>query len=145
MRALAGLLASVLLAAPHVASQEPDFSIVVGRSSPVTSVKRQELAKVFLRKISKWSDGSDAIPVDQSARTPVRAVFTKEVLSLEGISQISAVESYWLQQVYSGRGSPPVIKSSDADVIAFVASRPGAVGYVSTQADVGSVKVLKIQ
>jgi ABC-type phosphate transport system substrate-binding protein len=134
----------VLLAAPYVASQEKDFSVVVARSSPLTSVKRQELAKVFLRKITRWSDGTEAIPVDQSLRVPVRAAFTKAVLSLEGISQISAVESYWLQQVYSGRGSAPVVKPSDAEVIAFVASKPGGVGYVSAQADVSSVKVLKI-
>ena len=145
MRAYAASLACVLLAAPQVASQERDFSIVVARGSALTSVKRQEVAKVFLRKITRWSDGSEAIPVDQSLRSPVRAAFTKAVLTLEGIDQTSAVENYWLQQVYSGRGSPPVIKPSDAEVIAFVASKPGAVGYVSAQADVGSVKVLKVE
>ena len=42
------------------------------------------------------------------------------------------------------RSTPPVEVSSDADVIAFVRSRPGAIGYVSPQTDVKSVKVLNI-
>ena len=145
MRIPAALLVLTLVGAPELGSQEPDFSLVVARSSPFTSVKRQELAKIFLRKVTRWSDGSEAIPVDQSLQSPVRVAFTKAVLSVEGMAQTSAVQSYWLQQVYSGRGSPPVVKPSDAEVIALVASKPGAVGYVGAKPDAGLVKVLSIE
>src|SRR5262249_61650874 len=80
-----------------------------------SAVKRQEVAKLFLKKSTRWSDGREALPVDQSLRSPVRTAFTKDVLAVEGMGQTSAVESYWLQQVYSGRGNPPAVKPTDAE------------------------------
>ena len=144
MRVSRALVLCALLGAPSATTQEPEFTLVASPSNPLSSVKRQELAKLFLRKSTRWSDGRAALPVDQSLRSPVRTAFTKAVLAVEGMSQTSAVESYWLQQVYSGRGTPPPVKNTDADVIAFVAANDGALGYVSAKADVGSVKVLTI-
>jgi hypothetical protein len=85
------------------------------------------------------------VPVDQSARTLVRLAFTREVLKLEGLPQISAVENYWQQLLFSGRGAPPAIKASDAEVVAFVTATPGAVGYVATGAEAGGAKVVPLE
>jgi ABC-type phosphate transport system substrate-binding protein len=84
------------------------------------------------------------MPVDQSAGSQVRSAFTRAVLSVEGMGQISAVQNFWLQQVYSGRNTPPLVKAADADVLAFVAGTPGAVGYVGALPAAGGVKVLTI-
>ena len=61
------------------------------------------------------------------------------------MSRISAIESYWRQQIYSGRGVPPPVKATDADVVAFVAANPGGIGYVSAAADTAGVKVVEIR
>jgi hypothetical protein len=74
----------------------------------------------------------------------VRSAFTRAVLSVEGMGQISAVQNFWLQQVYSGRSSPPAIKATDAEVIAFVVANPGAIGYVAAAPAAGGVKVLTV-
>ena len=66
------------------------------------------------------------VPVDQSAGSPVRSAFTRAVLSVEGMGQISAVQNFWLQQVYSGRSTPPPVKATDAEILAFVAANPGS-------------------
>jgi ABC-type phosphate transport system substrate-binding protein len=145
MRVASSVLLCALLGASSAAAQEQEFALVASTSNPLKSVKRQDLAKLFLKKTTRWSDGRDAVPVDQSARSVVRTAFTKAVLSAEGMSKTSAVESYWLQQVYSGRGNPPPVKASDGEVIAFVAANPGALGYVSAKADVSSVKILTIE
>lgn len=145
MRVPIALLLCVLAGASRLASEEQAFALIVSRSNPLSAVKRQEVAKLFLKKSTRWSDGREALPVDQSLRSPVRTAFTKDVLAVEGMGQTSAVESYWLQQVYSGRGNPPAVKPTDAEVVAFVASNQGAVGYVSAQADVASVKVLRVE
>ena len=82
--------------------------------------------------------------MDQSAGSPVRRAFTRAVLSAEGMSLISAVQTFWLQQVYSGRSTPPAVKGSDAEILSFVGSNPGAIAYVGTAPTGGAVKVLKI-
>ena len=121
------------------------FRLVVSPESNLTSLRRAEVARIFLRKQSRWKDGRDVLPVDQSARSPVRAAFSRDVLAVEGLDKISAVEGFWRQQIFSGRGTPPAIKASDADVLQFVASTPGAIGYVSDSASVAGVKTIAVQ
>jgi ABC-type phosphate transport system substrate-binding protein len=138
------LLSAVLGTSPPPASNEASFVIIVAAANPATSIKRQELARFFLKKTGRWGDGRGVIPVDQSAGSPVRSAFTRDVLSVEGLGQISAVQNFWLQQVYSGRSTPPAVKATDAEVVAFVASNSGAIGYVGAAPAAGGLKVLAV-
>jgi ABC-type phosphate transport system substrate-binding protein len=143
--AVAVLLSGIVCAASAAAPEDSPFVVIVSAANPAHSLKRQELARLFLKKTSRWSHGLEVLPVDQSARSPVRNAFTHGVLAVEGMEQLSAVENFWLQQVYSGRGTPPPVKSTDAAVVAFVEANPGAIGYVSAApAAGGPVKVLSV-
>lgn len=124
---------------------EGGFRVIVASASPVSELKRDELARIFLKKQTRWKDGKEVSPVDQSARSSVRAAFSREVLAAEGLDKISAVENYWRQQIYSGRGNPPAVKTSDDEVRRFVAATPGAIGYVSENAELAGVKAVKLQ
>ena len=57
---------------------------------------------------------------------------------------VSAVKAYWQQRVFSGRDVPPLEKDSDASVVNYVRNNPGAIGYVSENADVRGVRVIVI-
>ena len=143
--AVAALLMSAALGAGGApAADESSFVVITAASNPATSIKRQELARYFLKKTGRWGDGRGVVPVDQSAGSPVRAAFTRAVLAIEGMGQISAVQNFWLQQVYSGRSTPPAVKATDAEVLAFVLANPGAIGYIAPIAAAGGVKVLTV-
>ena len=129
----------------HSASPEDGFRVIVSASNPLTSVKRDDLARIFLKKLTRSKDGQELSPVDQSARSAVRAAFSERVLVTEGLDKISAVENYWRQQIYSGRGAPPAVKTSDDEVRKFVAATPGAIGYVGEKADLTGVKAVTVQ
>lgn len=58
----------------------------------------------------------------------IRESFSR-VIHGRSANQIAA---YWQQQIFSGRNIPPEQRSSDDEVIAYVSSTPGAIGYVST-------------
>jgi ABC-type phosphate transport system substrate-binding protein len=131
---------------PHLAAlsqtaPEEAFIVVISADSPTRSVRRDELARIYLKKDTRWPDETQAEPVDQTRRSPVRLAFTRAVL---GFQQPSAVESYWQQQQFSGRATPPLVKGSDAEVMAYVAMRPGAVGYVSSTAALQGVRALTV-
>jgi ABC-type phosphate transport system substrate-binding protein len=143
--AVAVLAISAVSGISGTSAEDPSFVVVVASANPVSAIHRQELARIFLKKTSRWSDGRAVVPVDQSVGTPVREAFTRSVLAVEGMGQISAVQNFWLQQVYSGRNTPPPVKAADAEVLAFVEANPGAVGYVSAPPGRGSVKVLAIR
>ena len=137
-KALASLL--VVLAAPLTAAAQ-NYRVVVHKDHPTDSIERKELASIFLGMKTKWGDGTAIAPVEQSLRTFVRAKFAQEILKRSP----TAVLEYWKRELQRGTKRPPAVKASDRDVLGFVASRPGAIGYVSGGARVDeSVKVLEI-
>ena len=94
-----------------------------------------------MKETGTWSDGQPVIPVDQTASSSTRHEFSNAIFGRDA----TAIKSHWQRQIFSGRGVPPPEKASDDEVLAFVRVNSGAIGYVSSDADVGSgVKVLEI-
>jgi len=104
-------------------------------------MSKQNISKCFLKQMRLWTNGIPMIPVDQSAGSDTRKAFSQQIHDRD----VNAVKSFWQRQIFSGRGVPPTEKSSDEEVLTFVRSNSGAVGYVSEDTDLGTgVKVLKI-
>ncbi|HYX81844.1 MAG TPA: substrate-binding domain-containing protein [Gemmatimonadales bacterium] len=125
-----------------VSAQEAPVRVIVNGKNPVAALARDELSKLFLKKVAAWQTGEIVVPVDQAEDTEVRKVFSKRVLGKD----VAAVKGYWQQAIFTGRSFPPVEKATDADVIAFVAANPNAIGYVTAAAELpATVKVLKVE
>jgi ABC-type phosphate transport system substrate-binding protein len=137
-----GALAVVLAFLAPPASAADDFVVIAHPSVQGASVHRTDLAAVFLRKVQRWGDRSIAVPVDQSATSAVRRAFSEAVLGMP----VSTTLQYWQKQMFATPPQrPPAVKASDAEVIAFVGSTSGAVGYVSPQASLpAGVKALSL-
>jgi len=139
---LAALTVAVLAAgttAP-VASAEARFRVIVHPEVKGSQIQRAALTSIFLRRGAKWGDGSAVRPVDQSLRSPLRASFSSDVLQ----QNLIEVQMYWQREIASGHVPPPV-KSSDDEIVSFVASTPGAIGYVSpTTALPGTVREVAV-
>jgi ABC-type phosphate transport system substrate-binding protein len=138
-RLIAGCAAAFCIAAAPVAAQ--DFKVIVNSASGVSELPAATVSKIFLKETTKFPSGSAAVPVDQGKTSPVRAAFSKAVVG----RPVSAVETYWQQQIFSGKENPPAAKGSDDDVIAFVKATPGAIGYVSAGASTAGVKVIDVK
>jgi len=130
-----------LLLAAVSASAADGFKVVVNEACSVSSLPRAEVSAMLLKKVTKWSDGTAVVPVDQAAGSAVRQKFSSRVHGKEA----AAVKSYWQQQIFAGRGVPPVEMASDDQVLAYVRSHPGAIGYVSESAAADGVKVLTVE
>src|SRR5437762_2320172 len=137
MRYLVSLSLLLIVAA---AASAAEFKIVANNATQFSSLSREELKAIFMKRSSRWKDGSDVTPVDQAAASPTRARFTQEVHG----KPVAAIESFWQQQIFSGRQVPPITKASDDEVLAFVRATPGAIGYVSSTTPTGGVKVIAI-
>jgi ABC-type phosphate transport system substrate-binding protein len=121
---LALLLGGLVL--PPARSEE-GCQVIVNVANAAAELDRSEVARFFLRQSVKWNDGRVVQPVDQSTRSAVRDAFSRTVLK----QPLPAVESYWQRQIVAGRITPPPVKVSDAEVLAFVAANPAAIGYIS--------------
>ena len=121
-------------------AEDYPFQVIVNVSNEAAAIDKGEAAKFFLKKKSKWESGKAVKPVDQPGSSDVRAAFSDQALG----KSVSAVKSYWQQQIFSGRGVPPPEKKTDQDVIDFVKENPGGIGYVSQGAPVDDVKVITL-
>ena len=138
---IAGLAAIVSLSAAQAAfTADLTVRIIVHPQVKGTQIPQASVAAIFLKQAPRWSDGTPVVPVDQSVKSPVRSVFSNRVLG----QALMDVQIYWQRKMSAGLLPPPV-KTSDEDVITFVASNPGAIGYVSAATAVpDSVKTLEV-
>jgi ABC-type phosphate transport system substrate-binding protein len=130
-----------LILATAAAPATPPFLVVVNEANPLASLSSEELSDLFLKKSSRWSDGSLVLPVDQAEDSHVRERFNREVHR----KSAAAVRAYWQQRIFSGRDVPPPEKRGDADVLAFVRNNPAGIGYVSVAASTGGVKLVAVR
>lgn len=137
-RLLVTVVLALALAAPAGAEE---FKVIVHASNSVASLTREQLSRLFLKKATSWEGGGTVAPVDQTESSPVRVAFSKVVHK----KTVGEVKSYWQQQIFSGRAVPPLVKASDAQVVAFVEGNAQAVGYVTADAPTGSAKVVRVE
>jgi len=117
------------------------FKVVAHPSVPVASLSRIALSAAFLKKTEKWPDGTPVVPVDQAHDSPLRETFSRGVHE----RSVAMIDAFWQKQVFSGRATPPLTKAGDAEVVAYVRSIPGAIGYVSTGADSSGLKEIRLE
>ena len=132
------LCAGFLLPAGRLHAQA--FKVIVNTANPVSSLTKAEASKLFLKKNSKWDHGAQVQPVELPGSSSVRGRFTQDIHN----KKPAAISAYWQKLIFSGRATPPPEKGSDAEVVAYVQANPGAIGYVSSGASVGGVKVVEI-
>jgi ABC-type phosphate transport system substrate-binding protein len=123
----AGWLLWAVTAGAQARSTTAPYRVIVNASNPVTTLSRDDLSRLFLKKTTRWPSGGQVVPVDQGEDSPLRATFTRDIHKRD----LDSVRSYWQQVIFEGRGLPPTEKASDGEVEAFVAANPSAIGYVS--------------
>ena len=115
------------------------YKVVVNPSVALNSISRDELSRIFLKKVSKFHDGHSATPVDLPSSSTVRDAFSRDIHG----KPTSAVEAYWQQQVFSGREVPPAEKPEGA-ALDFVRSNSNGITYVSPGSDTEGLKVISV-
>jgi ABC-type phosphate transport system substrate-binding protein len=133
IRAIVFLAACAALLTPPAAAQQ-GYVVIVNDANGVSSVSATELSRMFMKKQNRWASGHDVVPVDLPESAAAREAFSAQVHG----KPVSAVHAFWQQQIFSGRAVPPAEKGSDDQVVAFVRSTPGAIGYVSAGASLGA-------
>ncbi len=129
-----------ILAARSDAQDASAYKVIVNASNPTAPLSRLKVGEMFLKKAPRWPDGIPVMPVEPSAKTPMRQRFTLEIYG----KQVIAISAYWQQMIFSGKGVPPPEKSTDADVVAYVRDTPGAIGYVWAGTDTSTVRVVAV-
>ncbi len=134
---IAGLLtASVAAAAPARA----ELVVIVSAKSPVSALRADQVADIFLGQVGNFPDGAEAIALDQSIGSPLRDAFYAKIAS----KSPALVKAYWTKMIFTGRGQPPKELPSNAAVRKQVADNPSLIGYIDRSALDSSVKAVLV-
>lgn len=128
MPTILSLLALCLaLVLPPAAAAELPFAVIAAPGATDHPLTRESVALIFRRKLNYWENGTRIQPVNLPPAHPLRRAFSRVILG----HAPDALEDYWREMYFHGVLPPHVLASEEA-VILFVASTPGAIGYVST-------------
>ena len=110
-----------------------------GVSEKVLSVNA--LRSIFSMRLKTWSDGTKirvfVLPDDD----PLHQSFSKEKLNVFPYQ----LRSNWDRLVFSGTGQAPIKVNSIEEMLAKIASTPGAIGYSWSTEIKANVNVLQIK
>lgn len=126
---------------PTSSAEEPSFVVIINHANDDLRLDKKAVADIFLKKRIRWNNERAIQPVDQNRKSAVRRRFSEDALG----RSVAAVRTYWNQLVFSGRGVPPPELESDGDVVRYVASNEGAIGYVSASVDLKLVKSVQLR
>ena len=118
-----------------------NYKVIANADNSVKELTKRQLDKIFLKKMTKWEDDTKIKPVNLNQDSDIRESFSKDVHK----KNVSAIKAYWQKQIFTGKGVPPVEKSTDKEVINFVKANPGAVGYVSSGASTNGVNTITVK
>ena len=122
---------------PMWVSATEQIAVIVSLAHPEEAVSRAELNRIYERRRRFWSNGARIVPINLSAEHPVRMQFSRLVFD----KSPEDMQDYWNARYFQGVSPPYTLASEDA-VLAFVASTPGSIGYVSARILNGKVKVI---
>jgi hypothetical protein len=106
-----------------------DF-VVLGNDIGIKSSSVKHLQSIFRGKYSTWSNKEGVIIVLPSKINESCA----PVASFLYESTITAMQKFWLSQVFQGRSNAPVFLDSDEEIILYIQKNTGAIGIIKKSA-----------
>ncbi len=107
------------------------ITIIVNKEG-VSHLKKNMIKKYFLGDEISWSDDEPVLIADYVSRNKLRKTFSSKILKLKPMS----VYKKWIQISLAGDAPPPNYFQTEFEVISYVRSTIGSLGYVSDQIEI---------
>ncbi len=117
-----------------------DWAVVTSPTSPITSISKSDLKRVFTGKKRDVS-GVKVVPFMLSDAIPAAPSFLKDVLGMSP----EEYKKFWIDSQVKGEGTAPATQKSSATAILVSADIPGALAVVEKSAVNATVKEVTVQ
>lgn len=118
------ILLMLALATASVDVRAGDGVVVIGHAN-VRRLDVLTVARIYTGKVIEV-DGVPVTAINANAGSEVRARFLQAFLNQDE----DKYTAYWTVRRYIGKGASPRELAKSSDVIRFVTSTPGAIGYI---------------
>ena len=132
IQVLGAALALTLIAAAEAKAG----AVIVAADSSQASMDKAAVQAIFLGQQQRVGGAAVALVFQKPG--PARTSFDADILGKPG-PQLTA---HWSRLIFTGRAKQPEEAGSDADVVAKVAGKAGAIGYVDAVPAGAAVKVV---
>ncbi len=102
--------------------------IIANPQAEITSLGRQKLKSIYLSSRSTWPNGMKIKLTILTADGPHQE-FCQNFLN----KSAAQLERHWRRQLYSGKALPPAERHTASEVIHYVRTTPGALGFIAGQ------------
>ena len=138
--ALVGFLALVLMPVGAVRAEE-GVSLIVHQDNPTGMLTLLEVRRIYRGTTAIWPNGEKIQNLNLREEDPIRKAFSEKMLH----RSVDEMERYYFKRVLSGKGQPPLVLHSSAEVLVYVRTHPNAIGYLDPAHLDKTVKVMKIE
>jgi ABC-type phosphate transport system substrate-binding protein len=121
------------------AASAQDVVLVANKGVQISEIKNADLRAIFTGEKTRFADGSHAVPVTLKGGAVHEVFLTKHL----GESP-DEFRAQWRKAVFTGQGSMPKAFDSESSLIEYVATTPGALGYVSRVSATDNVKLITV-
>ncbi len=116
-----------------------EIVVIANKDVLLTSIQGDVLSNIFLAKKTQWDNGHKIKFVTLKS-CDIQIYFIKTYLK----KTPSQYQRYFRTLVFTGKGKSPRAFSTEAEVVNYVSKTGGAIGYVSSGAETGSVNILTV-
>jgi ABC-type phosphate transport system substrate-binding protein len=130
------LLCCLLLVLLAGAAAATELVVVVSARSPITILRADQVADIFLCEATRFPDGGEVVALDLPIGSPLRDDFYLKVANRTP----ALMKAYWTKKIFTGRGQPPRELPNSQAVRKLVADNPTLIGYIERSALDASVR-----
>lgn len=113
--------------------------VIAHDAFPAQRIERSELLRIYQGKVSRFEGTRITLATLQGG--PAHERFARDYLGRTP----QQFMNYWRKMVFSGKGQLPRSFATDAQLVAYVAATPGAIGYIDEATPHRGVRVLSIE
>ena len=130
------LLCCLLLVLLAGATAAAELVVVVSARSPITTLRVEQVADIFLSEATRFPDGGEVVALDLPIGSPLRDDFYLKVANRSP----ALMKAFWTKKIFTGRGQPPRELPNSQAVRKLVADNPTLIGYIDRNSLDASVR-----
>lgn len=115
-----------------------DITIICNKSVTINSVSKDDLERIYLGQKNLWDGGGKIEPV------MLQSELADSFLTTYVGKNATTFGNYWKKMLFSGKGSGPKQFTKPKEVVDYVASTQGAIGFVPAGTNSDAVKIVPI-
>ncbi|WP_196157589.1 phosphate ABC transporter substrate-binding protein [Reinekea sp. G2M2-21] len=135
------VIATTLFCLSLIGLASADLLVIVHPENTNT-IDARFVKNLYLGKENQFDNGDDAEALMLDDNNELTELFLKEIVNQKPVQ----FKRLWSKALFTGKGTPPQVLASSADVLRLVMSNPTMVGYIDSEAYTNDVRaVLRIK